>query len=179
MFLHLKIFCYIFTYTLNRYPTPHIVSIYCGLDVSTSTFSRIFLDMHRYRCDIPDGLHIPDLPELTLLFEYTWFGWLARNVSRSNSFVVNVRSSPFTHTRLAVVSIFSPLISITLFFSAALPVRRSYLARCAFYSRHQFTWTKRLCHIIIRTESQYPLILSISSFFADTITIGVFFTSRT
>lgn len=22
-----------------------------------------FLDMHRYRCDIPDGLHIPDLPE--------------------------------------------------------------------------------------------------------------------
>ena len=26
-------------------------------------FLTDFLDMHRYRCDIPDGLHIPDLPE--------------------------------------------------------------------------------------------------------------------
>ena len=33
----------LYFYTLNLYPTPHIVSIYCGLDVSTSTFSRIFL----------------------------------------------------------------------------------------------------------------------------------------
>ena len=30
-----------------------------------------------------------------------------------------------------------------------------------FYSRHQFTWTKRLCHIIIRTESQSPDLIDI------------------
>lgn len=35
--------CYPLCYTLNRYPTPHIVSIYCGLDVSNSIFSLIFL----------------------------------------------------------------------------------------------------------------------------------------
>ena len=29
--------------TLKRYPTPQIVSIYCGFDVSNSIFSRIFL----------------------------------------------------------------------------------------------------------------------------------------
>ena len=121
----------LYFYTLNRYPTPHIVSIYCGLDVSTSTFSRIFLI-----CTVTVAISpmdsISQISRNNSSFEYTWFGWLARNVSRSNYFVVNVRSSPFTHTRLAVVSIFSPLISITLFFSAALPVRRSYLARCAF-----------------------------------------------
>ena len=53
-------------------------------------------------------------------------------MSKSNSFVVNVFSTSLTHTRLAVVSIRSPRISIILFFSTALPVRRSYLARCAF-----------------------------------------------
>ena len=30
-------------YTLNRYPTPQMVSIYCGFAVSASIFSRIFL----------------------------------------------------------------------------------------------------------------------------------------
>ena len=31
------------SYTLNLYPTPQIVSIYCGCEVSYSIFSRIFL----------------------------------------------------------------------------------------------------------------------------------------
>ncbi len=83
--------------------------------------------MHRNRRNISDGLHIPDLTE-QLFFRETRFGFSARKVSRSNSFVVNCFSAPFTHTRRAVLSILMPRISTTSFSFLPFPTRRSYRA---------------------------------------------------
>ena len=92
------------SYNLKRYPTPQIVSIYCGFDVSISTFSRIFLI-----CTVTVAISpmdsISQISRKSSSLVYTWFGFSARKVSKSNSFVVNCFSSPFTHTRLAVLSI--------------------------------------------------------------------------
>ena len=46
--------------------------------------------------------------------------------------MVKVFSSPLTHTRRAVLSIFRPRISISSLAGCPLPIRRSYLAMCAF-----------------------------------------------
>ena len=85
----------LYFYTLNRYPTPHIVSIYCGLDVSTSTFSRIFLI-----CTVTVAISpmdsISQILENSSSLVNTWLGFWARKVRRSNSLVVKFFSSPFT-----------------------------------------------------------------------------------
>ena len=59
----------------------------------------------------------------------TWLGFSARNVRRSNSFVVKGFSSPLTNTLLAVLSILIPLISIILLLFLELLTSLSYLAR--------------------------------------------------
>ena len=54
---------------------------------------------------------------------------VARNVRRSNSFVVNIFSSPLTNTLLAVLSILIPRISIISFSGCELLISLSYLER--------------------------------------------------
>ena len=115
-------------YSLKRYPTPQIVSIYCGFAVFISIFSRIFLICTVTVAISPtESIFQISLKSSSLV--NTWFGFSARNVSRSNSFVVNCFSSPFTQTRRAVLSILMPRISTISFSGVALPIRRSYLAR--------------------------------------------------
>lgn len=54
-----------------------------------------FLDMYRYRCDIPiDSISQILLNNSSLV--NTWFGFSARKVKRSNSLVVKAFSSPLT-----------------------------------------------------------------------------------
>lgn len=96
------------------------------LDLLTDLFN-----MNCNRSNISHRFHCPYFPEQFILCKDTvWIS--ARNVRRSNSFVVKVVSSPFTHTRLAVLSILIPLISITSFFTAPDPTRRLYLSMWAF-----------------------------------------------
>ena len=54
-----------------------------------------FLDMYRYRCDIPNRFHIPDLIKQFLLGEYM-VRILRQEGQRSNSLVVKAFSSPLT-----------------------------------------------------------------------------------
>ena len=115
-------------YTLKRYPTPQIVSIYWGFAVLNSIFSRIFLI-----CTVTVAISpmdsISQILENSSSFVKTWLGFWARKVKRSNSLVVKFFSSPLIHTLLAVLSIFRPRISIISFSGLPLPISRSYRAR--------------------------------------------------
>ena len=91
--------------------------------VKLNLLTNLF-DMYRNGRNISDRLHIPDFTE-QLFFCDTWFGCSARKVNRSNSFVVNAFSSPFTHTRRAVLSILMPRISTISFFGIFVLTRRS------------------------------------------------------
>ena len=118
-------------YNLKRYPTPQIVSIYCGLLVFISIFSRIFL-ICTVTVAISPTDSISQISRNNSSFVNTWFGFSAKKVRRSNSFVVNCFSSSFTQTRRAVLSMRIPRISMISFFASLLQIRRSYRARCAF-----------------------------------------------
>ena len=125
-----KTHCFLF-YNLNLYPTPQIVSIYCGLLVFISIFSRIFL-ICTVTVAISPTDSISQISRNNSSFVNTWFGFSAKKVRRSNSFVVNCFSSSFTQTRRAVLSMRIPRISMISFFASLLPISRSYRARCAF-----------------------------------------------
>ncbi len=70
-----------------------------------SIFSRIFL-MCTVTVAISPMDSISQILENNSSFVYTWLGFWARKVRRSNSFVVKFFSSPLIQTRRAVLSIF-------------------------------------------------------------------------
>ena len=108
-----------------------MVSIYWGFAVLNSIFSRIFLI-----CTVTVAISPMDSMSQILLnsssFVYTWLGFCARKVSRSNSLDVNAFSSPLIHTLRAVLSILMPRISTISFSCMPLPISLSYRAICAF-----------------------------------------------
>ena len=71
-----------------------------------------------------DYLTKPFSPSELVARVNTWLGFSARKVRRSNSLVVNVFSTPFTNTLLAVLSILIPLISTMSFSFVCVPTRR-------------------------------------------------------
>ncbi len=103
--------------------------------------------------------HIPDFPEQFFLCKHA-FGFSARKVSRSNSLVVNVFSSPFTHTRRAVLSILKPRISM-ISFSVHWNRSDAYIVPDVLLLCYQFTWTEWFCHIIICAKSQTTDLINI------------------
>ena len=64
-------------HTLNRYPTPHIVSIYCGFAVLNSIFSRIFL-ICTVTVAISPNDSISQISRKSSSLVNTWFGFCAK-----------------------------------------------------------------------------------------------------
>ena len=71
-----KTHCFLF-YNLNLYPTPQIVSIYCGLLVFISIFSRIFL-ICTVTVAISPTDSISQISRNNSSFVNTWFGFSAK-----------------------------------------------------------------------------------------------------
>ena len=116
--------------------------------------------MHRNRCNVSDGLHIPDLTEQFFLgiymirvlckegqqVEFLRCKVLLLPVDPDSSgSLINLNSTNLYDIILLHIGIHQTFIT----------------GQMSFYSGYQFTWTEWLCHIVIRTHAKATNLINI------------------
>lgn len=130
-------------------------------------------------CNISHRFHIPDFPNNSSLETLCL---ILLQEGKQIILEVNVFSSPFTHTsKCAVLSIFDPCGSpLPSFLCTLEPIHLiEYLIHMCSDSGYQFTLTEWFCLCNHLAPVPDLLIYLMSSFFGDTMMIGVFFSCLT
>ena len=134
-----KTHCFLF-YNLNLYPTPQIVSIYCGLLVFISIFSRIFL-ICTVTVAISPTDSISQISRNNSSFVNTWFGFSAKKGKKIKFFCCKlfflVRSP--RHGVLSCQCVI-PRISMISFFCLTASDQALISGEMCFHPRYQLTW---------------------------------------